>query len=131
MSIALQHLQSLVAGDGGHLHGVQALLEEAAGGFVAEVVEVQILNDGVFSCPAPSLLDRRLANGKDAPGQVPWQAMEHGNRSAGEGGGPVIPIFGVIKHCCLSGKVDVFPAKIQKFPQPAAVSKAKSMSGRM
>lgn len=30
MSIALQHLQSLVAGDGGHLHGVQALLEEAA-----------------------------------------------------------------------------------------------------
>ena len=30
MSIALQHLQCLVAGNGRHLHGVQAFLEQAA-----------------------------------------------------------------------------------------------------
>ena len=41
MSITLQHLQGFVPGDGRHLHRVQALLKEAAGGLVTEVVEGQ------------------------------------------------------------------------------------------
>lgn len=41
MSIAFQHLQRLVARDGRYFHGVEAFLEKAAGGLVAEIVEAQ------------------------------------------------------------------------------------------
>jgi hypothetical protein len=43
MSIPFQHLQSLVARNGRHLHRVQAFFKEAACGFVAEIVKGEIL----------------------------------------------------------------------------------------
>ena len=38
----LEHGQALVAGHGGHLHDAQALLEQARGGLMAQVMEAQI-----------------------------------------------------------------------------------------
>ena len=48
MSVPLQHLQCLVPGDHGDFHGVEALLKEAGGGLVAEIVEAQIINAPQF-----------------------------------------------------------------------------------
>ena len=42
MSIALQHLQCLVASNGRHLHRVETFLEEPARGFVTEIVKGEI-----------------------------------------------------------------------------------------
>ena len=42
MRIPFQHLQRLVAGDRRHLHGIQALLKEAAGGLMAEIVKGEV-----------------------------------------------------------------------------------------
>ena len=39
VGIAPEHLQRLVPCDGRNLHGIQPLLEESAGGFVAEIME--------------------------------------------------------------------------------------------
>ena len=44
MSIPLEHLQSLVPGDGGYFHETKPLLEESGCGFVAEIVEMQTLD---------------------------------------------------------------------------------------
>jgi hypothetical protein len=41
MRVALQHDQRLVAGDGGHFQQVEVLLDEAAGRFVTQIVEVR------------------------------------------------------------------------------------------
>lgn len=43
MRVAFEHLQRLMAGDGRHFHHVQASLEKTRSGFVAEVVEPQVL----------------------------------------------------------------------------------------
>jgi len=40
--MALEHRQILVAGDGGNLHSLQSHFKKAAGGLVAQVVEMQI-----------------------------------------------------------------------------------------
>ena len=41
MSISFQHLERLVSGDRGHIHRVEPLFEEPAGGLVPEVVKGQ------------------------------------------------------------------------------------------
>ena len=46
MSVALEHLQGLVADHRSHLHDVQSLLEEATGGFMAQVMDTQPRNYG-------------------------------------------------------------------------------------
>ncbi len=46
MGVSAQHPQVLVAGNTGDLHDVEALLEQTAGGFVAQIVEAQVLNGG-------------------------------------------------------------------------------------
>ena len=48
MSISFQHLQCLVAGNRGNFHGVEAFLEQAAGGFMAQIVE----GEAGDACPA-------------------------------------------------------------------------------
>lgn len=48
MCIAFQHPHRAVGGDHGDLHVAEAgLLEEAAGGFVAQVVEMQVVQLGL------------------------------------------------------------------------------------
>jgi hypothetical protein len=46
VGVALEHLQSLVAGDGGDLHHIQSLFEESARGFVSEIVEAETRDAG-------------------------------------------------------------------------------------
>ena len=56
--VALQHLQGLVTGDGRDLHEIESLLEQAAGGFMAQVVETQPLDAGMLCRTFPGLRDR-------------------------------------------------------------------------
>ncbi len=46
MSVPFQHLQCLVACNGGNLHRIEPLLEKTAGGFVPEIVEGEIGQKG-------------------------------------------------------------------------------------
>lgn len=58
VSIAGEHLQRLVAADGADLHHVQVrVLEEAADGLVAEIVERQALNAGFVDDALPRETD--------------------------------------------------------------------------
>jgi|GEM_PF-3919796 len=44
--VSTQHAQVFVAGNGGDLHDVEALLEQSACGFVAQIVKAQVLDSG-------------------------------------------------------------------------------------
>ena len=79
MSIALQHLQCLVAGDGGPLHGVQALLEEAAGGFMAKIVEVKSFNPRFLCCPNERM--GYIQPCENFSADISWQSLERIARS--------------------------------------------------
>lgn len=46
MGVPLEHLESLVAANGRHLHWIQPLFEEPAGGLMPEIVEGQIDQKG-------------------------------------------------------------------------------------
>ena len=78
MSIAFQHLQSLVTGDGRYLHGVQALLKEAAGGLMPEIVKAQVLNGGAFADAVEGLCDAICPNTPHFTIHATGQGIQHG-----------------------------------------------------
>ena len=68
MGIALQHLPISVPGDGGDLMDVPIGLEQAADAFVAQIVEVQILDRQVAADTAEGSSDRTTVIRKDEAG---------------------------------------------------------------
>ena len=67
MRIALQHLPVLVAGDHGDGLDVPVSLEEPTDRFVAQVVEVQILNRRFMADAPERSANRAAAVGEDEP----------------------------------------------------------------
>lgn len=49
MGVPLQHLQSLVPRDAGHLHRVKPLLEQTTGGLMPQVVKVEVNQPGTIT----------------------------------------------------------------------------------
>ena len=78
MSIALQHLQCLVASNGRHLHRVETFLEEPACGFVTEIVKGEI--DEVNWIRRSFLLNAFLFVRDPSPGDSPPPSYGNGVR---------------------------------------------------
>ena len=57
VGVALEHLQRLMAGDGGDLHHVQSFLEESARSFVPQVMEAEPCDTGAAHGALERLLE--------------------------------------------------------------------------
>ncbi len=57
MSITLEHGQVFVTGDSGDLHSLETHFKKTAGGFVAQIMETQIFDLGVFTDTGEGLGD--------------------------------------------------------------------------
>ena len=70
MGVALEHFPVLVPGDGGDLRNVPIGLEQAADAFMAEIVEVQVLDAEVTADAAEGGADGAAVVGKDEAGRA-------------------------------------------------------------
>jgi hypothetical protein len=56
VGVSLEHLKRSVSRDGSDLHGIQAALKQATGGFVSQVMKVEILEPGTGDGASPNVL---------------------------------------------------------------------------
>ena len=121
MRVAGEHAQLAMSAYRRHFYDVQALLEQARHGFVAQIVEVQAGDPSAPAQMPPGLNDRALAGWQRATGR--WaslafpEPLEHASGARGEGHIARVAVLSQRQVCDTGVEIDMLPIERQQLRQ--------------